>query len=429
MPNSRLRPYQQAGSKALRKARRAVLADEPGLGKTATALDAASSPLLIVAPGHTHGIWEDEIETWYDSEPDIGHYVGIRRAKIGLEHDITLTNYASLAEVMRPKWNTVIFDEAHTLRNRNAKTLFKAVRGRLRADYAFFLTGSPIFEHAGDLWPLLYLIDRTRWGAFWRYAERYTFVSVGDFGWSVEGARNIPALRSEVADVVIQRTYEMVKRELPPLKRMKYRLKMTPKQEKAYRSLKKDMMLELADGNLLLAPSELAVMTRLRQLLVTPRLLGIDDDGAALEALKAEASKPRPLVIFTPFTEAIPYIYEALADGGYEVLEIIQGGMKPEAVTRAWRTFQAAQERGKALIASIHVGTGWNANNSHEAFFIGMDWSAPVHDQAERRLRRDGQKNPVMARYFVNTGTIEEDQLEILGGKKRIADLIMSLKG
>lgn len=425
-----LRSYQKAGAAALVRAKRAVLADEPGLGKSAQALVASEPPLLIVAPGHTHGVWEDEIQTWYSEEVEPARYVGTRRKKIGLAgHEVVLTNYASLDEVLRPRWDTVIFDEAHTLRNRQARTLFKTVRGRLRTKQAFFLTGSPIFEHAGDLWPLLYLIDRRRWPSYWAYVEQFAFVSVNDFGWSVEGARNIPALRASVSDVVIQRTYDMVKRELPPLRRMKYRLEMSQAQAKAYKDLRDEMLTELADGGLLLAPSELAVMTRLRQLLVTPRLIGIEDTGAALTALQEEAyGKPRPLVIFTPFTEAIPYIWDALAEAGYEVLEQLKGGMPPDAMTYAQRAFLTARERAKAIIAQVRLGTGWNANVAHEAFFVGMDWSAPVHDQAERRLRRDGQKHPVLARYFIHTGTIEEDQLEILGGKKRIADLIMNLR-
>lgn len=406
-----------------------MLADEPGLGKSAQALTASDSPLLIVAPGHTHGVWEDEVALWYDKDIVPARYVGTKRKKIGLAHPVVLTNYASLDEALAPRWHTVIFDEAHTLRNRQARTRFKTVRRRLRTQRAFFLTGSPIFEHAGDLWPLLYLIDRTRWPSYWTFVERFAFVSVNDFGWSVEGARNIPALRADVADVVIQRTYEMVKRELPPLRRMKYRLDMSVAQAKAYKDLEEEMLTEVADGSLLLAPSELAVMTRLRQLLVSPRLLGIEDTGAALTALQEEAAgKPRPLVIFTPFSEAIPHIWDALAEAGYEVLEQLKGGMTPAAMTSAYHTFQHAEARAKAIIAQVRLGTGWNANVAHEAFFVGMDWSAPVHDQAERRLRRDGQRRPVLARYFVHTGTIEEDQLEILGGKKKIADLIMQLK-
>jgi SNF2 family DNA or RNA helicase len=206
---------------------------------------------------------------------------------------------------------------------------------------------------------------------------------------------------------------------------------MTKLQEKHYRALSKDMVTQVREDEFVVTPTILALMTTLRELLVCPRILGIDDDGAAIKALAEDYTlEPHPAVIFTPFVKAIPYIMDALMapSVGAEYIGTIRGGMKPEDLAREIKSFQMQPVQAKVLIASVGVATSWAATEASTCYFIGYDWSPSVNTQAEDRLHRSGQKNAVTVRYFVHEKTIDRHVLEILDGKTNIAELILDTR-
>ena len=54
-----------------------------------------------------------------------------------------------------------------------------------------------------------------------------------------------------------------------------------------------------------------------------------------------------------------------------------------------------------------------------------MDWSPPVHKQAEDRLHRIGQKNTVIAHYLIGENTMDERIKNILTDKALEIDSVM----
>ena len=99
-------PHQRAGVAFLSTARRALLADEPGLGKTAQTIRAIKKlsetedvfPALIVCPNTLKKNWEREFGMWW---PDVRVQVikgsaGQRRKQFDTEADIYVINWESL---------------------------------------------------------------------------------------------------------------------------------------------------------------------------------------------------------------------------------------------------------------------------------------------------------------------------------------------
>lgn len=439
-----IRPYQAEALEFLVKHERAALWDEPGLGKTMMSLLAMRDleprgRILVVATGDATGVWQDEINFWLDEGS--GVYSGLKPSEDELDrpHGFVITNYHRLANVLsrRIQWDGVIFDESQMLRNRNTTTLFKSVRHYFdRARYglggipAFFLSGTPIVKAAGDIWPILHLIDRKRWNAFWPFVQKYSIFWQDQFGWHTEGVTNAKGLWEETSSVSLRRTVEVAQPWLPPKVRQRVPLTMTPKQARAYRDLERDMYAEVDDGSLLLAPSALAAETRLRQLLVCPRLLGIEDDGAALLALRDIAtSHRRPLVVFTPFPSAFPFVEAALLRTGRPMYRV-RGGMG-ERFRESVDLFNRAAKEGSGpiLLASVEMAKGWSvAKSTHECYMLEFDWNETAMKQAESRLHRDGQEDTVFSRYFVHEGTHDFDALDVLAGKRRLADVILDRK-
>lgn len=431
-----VRPYQSDGLEFLTSHRRAALFDRPGLGKSMQALLSMrdlvpDGRILIVATGDAIGVWQDEVALWLDEPASVYAGPGVGAERLAAD-GIVLTNYSRLANALAWEWEGVIFDESQTLRNRNTRTLFKEVRAAFddrrngfAAIPAFFLSGTPIVKAAGDLWPILHLIDKRRWGSYWAFVKKYAITWEDQFGWHVEGVTNAKALWSELSDVCLRRTEGEV--ALPPKVRQRVPLTMTARQSKAYRQMEADMIAEVdtSPDTLLLAPSVLARETRLRQLLACPRILGVDDDGAAIASLAAIAERTyEPFVVFTPFAAALPYLQRALEAAGRRVFAV-HGGMG-ERFGESVANFKATAKTGSVLISTVQMGKSWSvAAVAHDVYFLEFDWNATTQDQAESRLHRAGQKDTVFARYLTHEGTHDMAALDMLAGKKRLSDVIL----
>jgi SNF2 family DNA or RNA helicase len=426
-------PYQEAGIDFLSRGR-AILGDDVGLGKTVQALLAAQKldafPTLVVAPKAATGVWIDEVEKWLGMKA--ATYLGPKR-RLRWDDPIVITNYAVFPEILnRRAWRLTIWDEAHKFRNgriggRNGTRpqLFKYARSD-RAQYAFFLTGSPVVNEADDLWPLLHLIDPKRWKSYWKYVDAYMFKDNNGFGWKIHGVKDAPGLRRDIAPYFLRRTKTSpeVSLQLPPKTRQAWHIEMTPAQRRNYNSLVNEMLLDLPDGGLLAVPSKIALLTRLRQLLVSPHLIMPGGEpGAAFTALRdLFEESPHDAVIFTPFAEATEPLAGFLSKVGQSY--IITGKLTPKELTQTVRQFQTDKiNRAKILIVTVGMGTSWAATAASTCYFLGYDWAPAINEQAEGRLHRHGQVNPVLARYLVHRGTVDEHVMDILNYKTTIARL------
>jgi SNF2 family DNA or RNA helicase len=435
-----LRRYQMDGIHFLTKQGRAILADEQGVGKTVQALIAArhlvpaggKGRILIVAPKSAAGTWVYEARKWLDEE--VRSYQGTVRSYDVLDKaPIVITNYSLMKEVFErhPHWTLIIFDEAHKLRgwrgNRSQKGTYKALSNG-SASYKFFLTGTPVFSNAGDLWPLLKQIDPDKFGGYWPFLERWTYLEKGHFGWTIIGNKNPRKLNRGLKNegYMLRRLKKDVLEELPPKTRMEWILEMTPKQKRDYLRLVKEFEIEISDERTLAVPNKVALLMRLRQLLVAPRVLGLDYDGAAIESLREELAESNDAaLVFTPFAKALPVLQEALAKTGRPT-RIVRGGMSPEQLADAIHWFQTTGgQREPVLLTSLLMGTGWTATRATLGYFLQYDWSPSNNFQAEDRLHRYGQQHATTIKYAMHKGTIDEHVMDILNGKLTVQKAIL----
>lgn len=436
-----LRGYQVEAVRFLSARGRHILADETGVGKTPPALVAArelvplgasfGDRILIVAPKPAADVWVEHAKTWLDEEAKV--YQGSTRSYADLDNaKIVVTNYVLMKEVLNrhPWWPLIIYDEAHKLRNRKRDTLFK-VANRASSRYAFFLTGTPVYKSSGDLWPLLHIVDRKTFPAYWPFVKEWAFVEYNGFGHMVTGVKNPKRLSELLRDhgYMLRRLKADVLPELPAKTRMQVPIEMLPKQKAAYRQMAKELMIEVrnheGEPRILTIPSVLALFTRLRQVLVAPEVLGLDFPSAAVEAVKEELGDTNDnAIIFTPFVKAIPYIQEALK--GREVF-VVYGQQTEKALAANVQGFQT-YDGPKVLISSLLMGTSWTATAATLAYFIGYDWSPANNFQAEDRMHRYGQENATTVKYFIHKGTIDEHIMELLDAKTTVARLILDLQ-
>jgi SNF2 family DNA or RNA helicase len=288
-------PHQRAGVEFLSTARRALLADEPGLGKTAQAIRALKRlqdrgeqvfPALIICPNTLKTNWEREFDRWwpgidvqvikgsatqrrkaFDHEAQVyvinweslrTHSKLLSYGSIALArctecggHDSKIT--ASRCEVHQRELNTIDFkavvaDEIHRSKDPKSKQTraFWAASGN--ADIRFALTGTPIANTVVDLWPILHWLDAKEWPSKTKWLDRYVNTMMNAFGGlMILGLK--PAMESEFFAGIHPRMRRMLKQKvlpwLPEVINDRRDVEMGAKQAKAYKQMLENMIAEL----------------------------------------------------------------------------------------------------------------------------------------------------------------------------------------
>ena len=313
--DEKLFPHQRAGVKFLATARRALLADEPGLGKTAQTIRALKEiqdsgevvfPTLIVCPNTLKKNWKREFDMWW---PGLNVQVvsgssTARRKQLEEKADIFVINWESLrshsklapygsvalarctkcgghddkvtenrCEVHKRELNAIEFkavvaDEIHRSKEPKSKQTRALWAATGNADIRFALTGTPIANDVLDLWSILHWISPEDWPSKTRWIDRMVDTMMNAFGGlMVLGVK--PHMEPEFYSAINPRMRRMLKARvlpwLPPIVKVRRDIEMSTKQKKAYEQMRDLMIAELEGGDAVTAPSALTQTTRLLQ--------------------------------------------------------------------------------------------------------------------------------------------------------------------
>lgn len=162
-----------------------VLADEVGLGKTIEAglvlkyvLDSGAKRILIALPATLRKQWEIELDEKFDLKATILDRYTVERDYYGMKNwiedprktHIIITSYDYASKLMKRfptvKWDFIIVDEAHHLRNvfhgtKRAKNLYELSKGIPK----LLLTATPLQNSLTDLHGLVSFIDPRIFGS------------------------------------------------------------------------------------------------------------------------------------------------------------------------------------------------------------------------------------------------------------------------
>lgn len=434
------RPYQELAKAFQLKHPKSLCALPMGTGKTPVTLSANEelglSQNLILAPANAIGTWRRHIcgnevmasmtnnrlpvyIVW--GEPSTRQDLWRRQLRGEPGYYIsTYDTYAKdLKDGMAPwRWPSVIYDEWHRCRNRKS-TKFQWIK-KIQSLNKKMLTGTAASRGAQDMWTTMNTCDPVRFSSYWRWVGEFCYVEKTDYGMQILGIKDQKRLDAILEQFVFIRDKKAILPELPPKERYHLPIAMTPKQAKMYNTFKKDMVLELSGNRLLLASTPLEKILRLRQMLTSPRLIdpNCGEDGAAIDAFidRVEDMDEPHCVLFTPFTQAIPFVAARLDRMGYKYL-VLQGGMSPLQVEAAENRFR--KERCIAL-CSIGFAQSYSLSSATDGYFAGYDYDPNVNDQAEDRLHRFDTISPCNMWYFQHMGTVDDRVLEIINGKTSI---------
>lgn len=378
--------------------------------------------VLIITTKNTLLSMYSEVATWWPSAlQHTNIYSGKDRGLwSGDDKQLVIANYGVEQELMYELgWVVAVVDESHKAKNHKSlrhRTLKKIGR---RSERMWLATGTPVRNHPVDIVAQAMLARAA--SSYWDTVERWFATCDTDFGQEIGGVRNPEAFKRWCSTFMLRRSKKQALPDLPDKTRSKLHVELTDWQQEFYDSLLSEMaaIVNTSEGEqLLLAPTQLSVITRLRQLMVSPRLLGFDKPGAAEKAVTEWSKNLREDktkgVIFTPFRKAIPYLKQA-TKFPEDKIAVFTGGMTLDKMADQTELFKSSECR--TAICTIQVAEGFSLTEASEGLFVGCDWSLAANEQAEDRLHRMGQTSSVRIQYITHMGTIEDDLLALLETK------------
>lgn len=438
--------FQQPGYDKLVRAKKRLLLYRMGLGKTVVGVKAAydikaKSILVLTAKKNAIPTWVDHFNRWYPGldaksgektpvnlwywgkkHQDQGKRRALWRSRLdGVNIYITtIQGFLADREFFYSRYDLIILDEAKRIRNRKSKA-FEALKPLVKdSPYFWPMTGTP-GRLPGDFWTMFHLCDPKLFSSYWRFVQTFLWTQKDPYNGHTEilGWKNLPAwelLLKQYADIRTKSDGA----EMKPTKQL-LPVEMDEHQTRIYGQLAGHMFAETTEGgDYVFAQNSMVRTLKFRQLLVCPKILDplIPSYGAALEDLIDTLKDTDPhVVIFTPFTEAMPYMQERLKQSDYSNVFQLKGGVSPDELTQTIAEFR--RTRG-IMLCSILFAESFSLEPATECFFIGYDFDPENNDQALYRLQRLTTKVAISGYFYAYEGTYDQRLCEIVNLKQQL---------
>jgi len=416
-----LEPFQWAAVRYALDARRTFLADEQGLGKTVEALAALEAddayPALVVCPASLKLNWAREAARWLPGREVV---VVDGRQAVPRTGEITILNYEIVAAhreaLARTRPRALVVDESHYVKNPQAKRT-QAVRrlaGAVGEDgLRLALTGTPVLNHAEELIAQLRVLGRLEdFGSGARFSREF---SGGDrseerLHWHLRRRCFVRRLKADVLP------------QLPAKRQVVVPIALD--NEREYRLAEEDVIewlrsqpLDLSELNAKIAATLRA--ERLAQLGALQRLAARGKLHGALTWIHDFLASGEPLVVFARHVEVQRAVLERFPDAAHLI-----GADSTQRREEAVRAFQEPDGPHLIVCATRVAAQGITLTRASNVCFLELEWTPAMHDQAEDRCHRIGQRDAVTAWYLLAAGTIDETMAELIQRKRAIVSAV-----
>ncbi len=437
-----LRPYQKRGYAWLRSLDRlqmgGILADDMGLGKTLQMIAllnqyAGTGELsLVVAPTSLTYNWMNEIHRFAPKLRTVvvSGATNIRaqffqKLREKNDYDVIITSYPlirrDITDMQELDFHFVVLDEAQQIKNAFSSGA-SAVK-QLKAKTRFALTGTPMENHAGELWSIFDFCLPGYLGSQSLFLQRYQY---GDNG---------EELQRKISPFLMRRLKKDVLTELPDKIEYEIMAEMTPEQAKVYQAsllrARERMDRALANGGQLRGRMDiLASITELRQVCCHPILAMEGYSGSSgkldllMDILPQRIGEGRRLLIFSQFTSMLEIIMKQLQVNGYQCL-YLNGNTPSQERMELCNRFNEGE--GQVFLISLRAGgTGLNLTGADTVIHFDPWWNPAVEDQATDRAHRIGQTRKVEVIRLITRQSIEEQVIQLSKNKRELFEQLIS---
>jgi SWI/SNF-related matrix-associated actin-dependent regulator of chromatin subfamily A-like protein 1 len=415
-----LRPFQRAAVTYALASRRLFIADEQGLGKTVEALATLEEddayPAVVICPASLKLNWRREAQHWLPHRT-IEVVAGTSGALP--EADVLILNYEIVHAhrerlgARRPR--ALVLDESHYVKNpaaRRTRAVRRVAEGLGPDALKLALTGTPVMNHPDELIPQLRILGRLEeFGSGARFKRRFQGAGAEErIHWHLRRSCFVRRLKKDVLPQLPEKRQVVVPVGL--------------ENEREYRLAERDVIAWLQEQPLELSDLQSKVAATLRaerlaQLNLLRRLASRGKLAAALAWIDDFLASEEPLVVFASHRE----VQEAVVQRFPDALHVV-GADDVAARDAAVAAFQDPAGPLLVVCSTRVAGQGITLTRASNVAFLDLEWSPAMHDQAEDRCHRIGQRDAVTAWYLLAAETIDESMAEVLARKRGIVGAV-----
>ena len=395
----RLRRYQEWGVKYILHQGKVLLGDEMGLGKTVQAIAAmvalrntGATHFIVVCPASVLTNWCREIEEKSMLKAYKVHG-GSRDSVIRAWYrngGAAVTTYEQcgrLNDVRDLKYSMLVVDEAHYVKNPEAKRTGRIRLLSEKAERVLFMTGTALENRVDEMISLVSMLQPD-------VAERLE---------GKEFLSQAPQFRKIAAPVYYRRKRDDVLSELPELIETKEWCELLPEEEKIYEDTvlnKHFMEVRRVSWN-------------------APDLKDSSKARRMMEIIGEAAEDGRKVLVFSFFLDTIRKVKELLGDRCYGP---VTGSVPPARRQEIIDRFNAAPA-GTVLVGQIQSGgTGLNIQSASVVILCEPQFKPSVENQAISRAYRMGQSRNVHVFRLLCENTVDELMTDRLEYKQNVFD-------
>ncbi len=420
-------PYQEQGAKWLTERKTALLADDPGLGKSAQAIAACDAidaqRILVICPASVRENWRREFNRFSTKKRDV--FALFSETQWRLHTGVLIVSYDGAAgkfyqRLMEKDYDVLIVDESHFCKTPTAKRtqMLYGAKGQPglahKAAHVWLLSGTPAPNNPFELYPMC----RTLFAAGfkdksgmiinkWAFINKYCTTRDNGFGKVITGGKNLDELRERLQPFVLRRKKADVLKDLPPIRF-----------ENLYLTSDKIKLpgdgvaaIKAALDNIGGVADPIAAFRALEkktgQVATVRRLLGLSKVAPLADWVKEQLeSGMENIVIFAYHREVIQRLATALS----EVSQIAQitGDTLPHERDAEVQRFQNDPACRVFIGNIIAAGTGITLTAASDLIFAEYSWVPAENEQAAMRVHRIGQKDSVLIRFAIAAGSLDE---------------------
>jgi superfamily II DNA or RNA helicase len=428
-----------------------LLADEPGLGKTAQALLAAQAadayPLLVVVPNVVKTNWAREAAIWTPNRP--ATVIQGNGDNVDGFADIVIVNYEVLDRHVG--WlgdlgfRGMVLDEAHFIKNKTSQRsqhvlqLSERIRARTARPLLMALTGTPLINDIDDfraIWQFLGWIDDKRPRGELMEALEETRLTPVDPGF-------YPAARNRVIDMgIVRRRKVDVAADIPARRIADLPVELDDQagrsireaeRELARRLLRRyDMALETRTSGVTVEGIDHELVRRVAKweredttktdenVFSMMRRIGQAKAGLAADYTAQLAHSVGKVVFFAKHVDVMDVAEGTFARRGLRYSSI-RGDQTPSARQKNIDAFVNDPDVAVVVCSLSAAGVGLNLQVASNVVLAELSWTDAEQMQAIDRVHRIGQEEPVTAWRIIASQTIDTKIVELIDSKAGLA--------
>jgi hypothetical protein len=452
-PGQELMPHQgRLIAAAVAGHRTFLLADEPGLGKTAEALLAAEAsdayPLLVVVPNVVKTNWAREAARWVPHRA--ATVVQGDGDTVDGFADIVVVNYDVLDRHLGwlgdHGFRGMVIDEAHFIKNKTSQrsrhvlALSQRVRSRTARPLLMALTGTPLINDIEDfraIWQFLGWIDDTKPVGDLMHALEDSGLTPAEPGFyaaarrcvidmgivrrrKIDVAADIPARR--IADLHVEldgaagRSVRAAERDLARRMVGQYQIALAARPSGAGAGIDLDLVRRVARSELKQARAAQTgdnVFTMMRRIGRAKAELAAD--------YAAQLARSAGKVVFFAKHIDVMDAAEATFDKQGVLYSSIRGDQTPTARQKNIDAFVNDPDVAVAVCSLTAAGVGLNLQVASNVVLAELSWTDAEQTQAIDRSHRIGQTEPVTAWRIIAAQTLDARIAELIDSKAGLA--------